>query len=115
MEDKYDHNFLAFIATHTDVLRYSNVVEQQQGKDKALTAILKDKKQQKDALDAITKQCKAIKKKLTDVNAEIKPLKGDQGEVSQTLQRKRKREDMDETTESRLEVFQEQRKTLLRE
>jgi hypothetical protein len=63
---------------------------------------------------------------LNDVNAEIKAIKGSQGEASQALQRMRKRENVDGTTHSvnppgkanppsRIEATQEGRKDLLKE
>jgi hypothetical protein len=127
MEDKYNNDFLAFIATHIDNVDYNNVIQQQQGKDKLLTDVLNKQKQQKLALADCVKQRRALQNGLKKVNADIKSIKGLQGDVpSQTLHGKRKRNDMAEATDSinesslhnpssRLEIIQEQRKNMLEE
>jgi hypothetical protein len=127
MEDKYNSDFLAFIATHIDNVDYNNVIQQQQGKDKLLTDVLNKQKQQKLALADCVKQRRALQNGLKKVNADIKSIKGLQGDVpSQTLHGKRKRNDMAEATDSinesslhnpssRLEIIQEQRKNMLEE
>jgi hypothetical protein len=127
MENKYHDEFLTFIATHTDNVDYSNVIQEQQGKDQLLTDVLNEQKQQTLALGDCTKQRRALQNGLKKVNADIKSIKGLQGDVpSQALHRKRKRNDMAEATESinepslhnpssRLKTIQEQRKSMLKE
>jgi hypothetical protein len=92
-----------------------------------LTDVLNKQKQQKLALEDCTKKRRALQNGLKKVNADIKSIKGLQGDVpSQTLHGKRKRNDMAEASDSinesslhnpssRLEIIQEQGKNMLEE
>ena len=126
MANMYDESFITVIVTHTDNIDYNETISLLQGQDQPLTELLREEKKQQNALQAIIKQRKAIPKALKKINTERKSLKGDLGDCTQRLEKKRKRDKLDnvpdsptgsskEIPSSRLSHLDEQRLILLSE
>lgn len=113
MEDKYNHNFLAFVATQTDDVDSENVIQQLCGRDKALIDLIEDRERQQADCSDNEKQRKAIQRSLAAVREKIKAIspekKSCQSNDPQRSQRKRKVEGEGQS----LEVLQEEKRNCL--